>query len=121
MGKDLQNYLNEVDYRYLLTDYRPSQFALEFINFIKLVNGSEGEEHASPVIHYDMIDQLLVSRQNLFVSFRGSAKTSLIHEYMILYLAVYGRIPGFGSVDVGMYISDTIDNGIKSMRTNLQH
>ena len=121
MARDLVDYLNEVDYNYLLTDYKPSQFALEFITFIKLVNGTEGEEHPSPVIHYDMIDQLLVSRQNLFVSFRGSAKTSLIHEYMFLYLATYGRIPGFGEVDVAMYISDTIDNGVKSMRTNLQY
>jgi hypothetical protein len=121
MARDLVDYLNEVDYNYLLTDYKPSQFALEFITFIKLVNGTEGEEHSSPVIHYDMIDQLLVSRQNLFVSFRGSAKTTALHEYMFLYLATYGRVPGFGEVDVAMYISDTIDNGVKSMRTNLQY
>ncbi len=120
MSKDLETYLNEVDYNYLLTDYKPSQFALEFVTFIKLVNGSEGEEHASPVIHYDMIDQVITTRQNLFVSFRGSAKTTALHEYMILYLATYGRIPGFGEVDVGMYISDTMDNGVKSMRTNLE-
>lgn len=121
MSKDLEDYLNEVDYEYLLTDYKPSKFALEFVTFIKLVNGKEGEEHTSPVIHYDMIDQVVTTRQNLFVSFRGSAKTTALHEYMILFLATYGRIPGFGSVDVGMYISDTIDNGVKSMRTNLQY
>jgi hypothetical protein len=121
MSKDLETYLNEVDYEYLLTDYEPSQFALEFVTFIKLVNGKEGEEHSSPVIHYDMIDQVIAARQNLFVSFRGSAKTTALHEYMILYLATYGRIPGFGEVHVGMYISDTIDNGVKSMRTNLQY
>jgi len=119
--KDLESRLNEVDYSYLLTDYVPSQFALEFINFIKLVNGAEGEEHTSPIIHYVMIDQLLAARQNLFVSFRGSAKTAALHEYMFLYIATYGRIPGFGEVDVGMYISDTIDNGVKSMRTNLEY
>jgi phage terminase large subunit-like protein len=121
LSKDLEDYLNEVDYNYLLTDYVPSKFALEFVTFIKLVNGVEGEEHGSPVIHYDMIDQITTGRQNLFVSFRGSAKTTALHEYMILYLATYGRIPGFGEVDVGMYISDTIDNGVKSMRTNLQY
>ncbi len=121
MAKDLESYLNRVDYGYLENGYKPSKFALEFITFIKLVNGGEGEENASPVIHYDMIDQLVTSRQNLFVSFRGSAKTSLLHEYLILYLAVHGRIPGFGEVNVGMYISDTIDNGVKSMRTNLEY
>jgi predicted phage terminase large subunit-like protein len=117
---DLDERLNHVDYGYFDKDYRPSQFALQFINFVKLVNGPEGEENKSPIIHYDMIDQLLEDDQNLFVSFRGSAKTTALHEYMFLYLAVYGGIPGFGEVNVAMYISDTIDNGVKSMRTNLE-
>jgi hypothetical protein len=39
---------------------------------------------------------------------------------MILYLATYGKLPKFGQVDVGIYISDTMDNGVKSMRTNLE-
>lgn len=119
--KDLEWYLNRVDYKALLTDYQPSIFAFEYINFIKLVNGEAGEENKSPIIHYHMVDQLLLNRQNLFVAFRGSAKTTALHEYLILYLATYGRIPGFGEVDVGMYVSDTMDNGVKSMRTNLEH
>lgn len=270
---DLEERLNHIDYEALQTTYRPSQFAFEFINFIKLVNGGNGEENKSPLIHYDMLDQVTTARQNLFVSFRGSAKclsvdtnimspagllrlediavgdvildrngvpteviiasdifkdkpcyrielanghsfvatddhvhfverrtqnaerknvwveeqlttseiiaigrgrknylgwsiptygiaasdtrivdivpvdpvptkcigvasdthsyiteggyithnTSALHEYMILYLATYGEIPDFGEVNVGMYISDTIDNGVKSMRTNLEH
>ena len=118
---DLEERLNHVDYSAMQTTYRPSQFAFQFINFIKLVNGGNGEENKSPLIHYDMLDQIVTARQNLFVSFRGSAKTSALHEYMILYLATYGELPSFGQVNVGMYISDTIDNGVKSMRTNLEH
>lgn len=117
---DLEERLNNVDYDYLLNDYRPGQFAYEFINFIKLVNGEHGEENKSPIIHYDMLDQITESWQNLFVSFRGSAKTTALHEYMFLYLAVYGRVPGFGEVNVAVYVSDTIDNGVKSMRQNLE-
>ena len=94
------------------------------VNFIKLVNGSLGEENESPIIHYDMFDQLVafdsLFHQDLFVSFRGSAKTTALHEYLILYIATYGEIPGFGAIDVGMYISDTMENGIKSMRNNLE-
>lgn len=71
---DLEERLNHVDYEALQTTYRPSQFAFEFINFIKLVNGGNGEENKSPLIHYDMLDQVTAARQNLFVSFRGSAK-----------------------------------------------
>lgn len=117
---DLDERLNHVDYGYFSNRYVPSQFALEFIAFIKLVNGSMGEENKSPIIHYDMLDQLDEKDQNLFVSFRGSAKTTALHEYMILYIATYGGLPRFGTVDVGMYISDTIDNGVKSMRNNLE-
>lgn len=122
---DLEERLNHVDYRFMQTDYRPSVFAYQYVTFIKLVNGSAGEENKSPVIHYDMLDQVSTEsnkrfHQNLFVSFRGSAKTTALHEYMILYLAVYGRLPNFGPVNVGMYISDTMDNGVKSMRNNLE-
>lgn len=122
---DLEERLNNVNYSFLEDSYKPSEFALHFIAFIKLVNGPEGEEHKSPLIHYDMLDQLAIKPdkwfvQNLFVSFRGSAKTTALHEYMILYLATYGSIPGFGEVNVGMYISDTMENGVKSMRNNLE-
>lgn len=122
---DLDEMLNHVDYGFFDTDYVPTKLALQFVAFIKLVNGSMGEENKSPLIHYDMLDQLARDRttilmQNLFVSFRGSAKTTALHEYMILYLATYGKLPGFGSVNVGMYISDTMDNGVKSMRNNLE-
>lgn len=70
----LENLVNNVNYKRMLKHYVPSTFALEFINFIKLVNGTAGEENKTPVIHYHMLDQLLRSRDNLFVSFRGSAK-----------------------------------------------
>lgn len=122
---DLDDILNQVDYGYFEKDYVPTDFAFQFIAFVKLVNGSMGEENKSPLIHYDMIDQLSPPKptrfiQDLFVSFRGSAKTTALHEYMILYLATYGRLPNIGRINVGMYISDTMENGVKSMRNNLE-
>lgn len=120
-NKDLEDMLHEVSYSQFNEGYVPSKFALKFIAFIKLVNGSMGEENVSPVFHYDMLDQITQGRQNLFVCFRGGAKTSVIHEYMFLYIAVYGEVDGFGDVSVAMYVADTIDNGIKSMRQNLQY
>jgi predicted phage terminase large subunit-like protein len=118
---DFEKLLNLIDYTRFNSGYVPSRFALKFIAFIKLVNGSMGEENTSPLFHYDMLDTITESRQNLFVCFRGGAKTSVIHEYMFLYIAVYGDVDGFGAVDVAMYVADTIDNGIKSMRQNLQY
>jgi len=112
--------LNQVSYDFFQKTYVPTTAALEFITFIKLVNGPAGEENTSPVIHMDMIDAANSAGNNLYVSFRGSAKTSLLHEYMFLYIAVYGGFFNFGEVDVAMYVSDTIDNGVSSMRKQLE-
>lgn len=46
--------------------------------------------------------------------------TTIFGEYLILYIAVYGSIDGFGKVDLGLYVSDSIDNGVKNMRKNLE-
>ena len=118
--KELEDLINDVDYTWLNKEYIPDTPALNFLTFIKLVNGSEGEENKSPVIHLDMIDHAATHNDNLYVSFRGSAKTTALHEYMFLYLATYGDFFDFGEVNVAMYISDTNDNGVKSMRKNLE-
>ena len=117
---DVDSYLRSVNYA---DDglYIPSDFALEFITFIKLVNGSEGEENTTPVMHLKMLDNLDNGSKNVAnMIFRGGAKTTIMGEYLFLYLAVYGRLPKFGKVDVALYLSDSIDNGVKSMRKNLE-
>lgn len=118
--KEIGQWLKEVDYSDD-PNYIPSQFALEFLTFIKLVNGGEGEENVSPVIHLKMLDKLDGGLRNVAnMIFRGAGKTTLMAEYMILYLAVYGRLPAFGRVKLVLYVSDSIDNGVKSMRKNLE-
>jgi len=113
--KKVEQYLNKTSY-VLDTEYVPSEFALEFINFIKLVNGEEGEEHASPVIHYRMLDQLVYGGSNVCnMCARGTAKTTLLAEYLFLYLAVYGKLPEFGKINLALYVSDSIENGVKNM------
>lgn len=103
-------------------DYIPSKFALEFVNFIKLVNGSEGEENVTPILHYKMLDQVGGTKQNICnMVARGHAKTTIMGEYLFLYIAVYGSIPGFGAVPLALYVSDSIENGVKNMRKNLEY
>jgi predicted phage terminase large subunit-like protein len=46
--------------------------------------------------------------------------TTLMGEYLFLYIAVYGEIPNFGAIDLALYVSDSIENGIKNMRKNLE-
>lgn len=120
-NQSLEMLLREVDYIQMEKDYIPSQFAIKFINFIKLVNGEVGEENKSPIIHYDMLDTVRESVNTLIVSFRGSSKTTLMAEYMILYLATFGELDGFGDVSVGVYIGDTMENGAKNLRANIEH
>jgi len=118
--KTVVEWLNEVDYS-SFDGYVPSEFALEFINFIKMVNGDKGEENASPVIHYKWLDNLCNNNQDsIALCCRGFAKSAIFGEYLILFLAVYEGIPGFGKVDYGMYVSDSIDNGVKKMRGRVE-
>lgn len=116
----VEEYLNATDYS-ANDEYIPSEFALEFVTFIKLVNGVEGEEHKTPLIHYKMLDTLThMGARVINLCHRGAAKTTLMGEYLFLYLATYGELPGFGTVDLALYVSDSIENGVKNMRKNLE-
>lgn len=117
----VDEWLDNVEYHDDPT-YIPSLFALEFVNFIKLVNGAEGEENKTPVLHLKMLDQIAGDNMNIVnMLYRGSAKTTLMGEYLFLYLAVYGEIPGFGQINIAIYVSDSIENGVKNMRKNLEY
>lgn len=119
--KSVEDYLNKTFYG-ADASYIPSDFALEFINFIKLVNGAEGEEHKSPVVHYHMLDNVCGKKQKIVnMCSRGLSKTTLLGEYLFLYIAVYGLIPGFGKINLALYVSDSIENGVKNMRKNLEY
>jgi phage terminase large subunit-like protein len=116
----VEDYLNQTDYSFD-PKYVPSEFALEFVTFIKLVNGQQGEEHKTPITHYRMLDTITNGgRRIINLCHRGIAKTTLMGEYLFLYLAVYGEIPGFGKVNLALYVSDSIENGVKNMRKNLE-
>jgi phage terminase large subunit-like protein len=116
----VETYLNAVSYD-VPADYVPSEFALEFVSFIKLVNGGQGEENLTPLIHYYMLDTVVSGKNRITnMCHRGVAKTTIFGEYLFLYIAVYGEIPGFGPVSLALYVSDSIENGVKNMRKNLE-
>ena len=116
----VEQYLNATSYGDD-PNYVPSEFALEFVTFIKLVNGAQGEEHQTPVVHYRMLDTITRGgTQIINLCHRGIAKTTVMGEYLFLYLGVYGVLPGFGKVDLALYVSDSIENGVKNMRKNLE-
>ena len=62
----VDEWLNNVSYGTLNDGhYVPSIFALKFLNFMKLVNGSEGEENKTPVVHLVVLDQLAGTKQQI--------------------------------------------------------
>lgn len=119
----LDQWLDSVDYEALSKgDYLPSEFSLIFMNFIKLVNGAEGESHKTPPVHLKMLDKLGMSSSSQVANlcFRGAAKTTLFFEYLAPFLAIFQFLPNFGSLNSMIYVSDSMDNGVKSARKNLE-
>ena len=116
----VEAYLNTCSYT-VDPNYVPSDFALEFVSFIKLVNGGTGEENLTPLVHYYMLDTIADGGRRIAnLCHRGVAKTTVMGEYLFLYIGVYGELPGFGRVDLALYVSDSIENGVKNMRKNLE-
>lgn len=125
----LDEWLDNVDYSALNSStYVPTTFALTFMNWIKMVNGQEGESHKTPPVHLKMLDKIVqvnpITRAvNSYIAnlcFRGAAKTTLFMEYFVLFCAHFGYIPNFGKVEGMIYVSDSMDNGVKSARKNIQ-
>jgi predicted phage terminase large subunit-like protein len=47
--------------------------------------------------------------------------TTLFAEYLILYMAAFGVMPGFGKVSLMLYVTDSIENGVKNLRRNVEY
>lgn len=115
--------LAQVDYRRLAdpAQYTPTFFAWQFVNFIKKVNGEEGEENSTPLFHYAVLDS--IGRREPRIAnliFRGSGKTTVIGEYSPFFIAIHGGYHANHPLFFGLYVTDSIDNGVKSMRNNLE-
>jgi predicted phage terminase large subunit-like protein len=120
--KTVDHWLNEVNYTDLNSgSYVPSGFSLVFMNMVKLINGEQGESHKTPVVHLKMLDKIVSPIHRIAnLCHRGIAKTTLFFEYLIFFLAIFRELPGFGELDSMIYVSDSIDNGVKSARKNIE-
>lgn len=70
--KTVDQYLNELSYDDL-NQYIPSEFALNMVNLIKLIEGGE-PENKTPVVHYKFIDMLIKPGNTVNMCHRGFAK-----------------------------------------------
>lgn len=119
----VEEHLNGVDY----SDngsYIPTKFSAGFLAFIQMANDGN-LENKSPVIHYKVIDKFdaphnVNAGRIINLMHRGLAKTTLV-RYLILYIAAFGELPHFGHVGLAIYVSDSIENGVKNMRKNLEY
>jgi phage terminase large subunit-like protein len=118
----LDEWLDQVNYVELNSGlYVPSDFALLFMNFIKLVNGGQGESHTTPPVHLKMLDKVIDGHDYIVnLCFRGAGKTAVFMEYLTLFIAWWGSLPSFGLVEGMIYVSDSMDNGVKSARKNIE-
>jgi phage terminase large subunit-like protein len=121
--QEIDQWLDTVNYTVLNSpNYMPTEFSLIFMNWIKLVNGGTGESHKTPPVHLAMLDKVAqgVSDYIANLCFRGAAKTTLFMEYLTLFVAHMGYLPNFGRVEGMIYVSDSMDNGVKSARKNIE-
>ena len=125
--------LDNVDLNF--TGYVPSPLAIEFFNFIRLTLGEE-PENSNPLAHYFLIDVIFMQstvteyftqRGIDYEEFKGRtvvlccrefAKSTLIGTFVPLYVAWKGELPGFGKVNYGLYVGDSMNNNVQTtMRT----
>lgn len=120
IAKKVAEYLNEVRYGDDAT-YIPSVFALEMLNLIKLISGSDAI-NVTPTVHLKMLDSFIDNSglDVINLCHRGLGKSTLL-EFLIFRIALYGELPNLGRVPYMLYVSDSIDNGIKKMRKSLEY
>lgn len=97
-------------------NYIPSQEALKFIAFVRAAGV---EDNANAELHYRLADKYFSNdKQVLIEAFRGSAKSTMM-EWLIIYIAALGELPGFGKVEFIAFIGDSMENGVKNAFRNI--
>ena len=117
--------------------YIPSVVSIEFFNFIRLTLGEE-PENANSLAHYFLVDvifmqdsvkEYLIARGIDYDSLKGRttvlccrefAKSTIIGSFVPLYMAWKGELPGFGAVNYGIYVGDSMRNNVKTTMNTIE-
>lgn len=116
----LDTLLDAVNYKDI-DNYVPSVEAVQFLNVCKLIDGGN-PENKTPVAHLRFLDLMFEDDEDVInLCFRGFAKTTVMRR-IILYTAIFGRLPYVNApkFTYGLYVSDTMENGVKKMRENIE-
>ncbi len=117
--------------------YTPSLVAIEFFNFIRLTLGEEPENENS-LAHYFLVDVIFmqdtvrdylmlrgidydsVKGRTAVLCCREFAKSTIIGSFVPLYIAWKGELPGYGKVNYGLYIGDSMRNNVKTTMNTIE-
>ena len=117
--------------------YIPSVVSIEFFNFIRLTLGEE-PENANSLAHYFLVDvifmqdsvkEYLTARGIDYDSLKGRttvlccrefAKSTIIGSFVPLFMAWKGELPGFGAVNYGIYVGDSMRNNVKTTMNTIE-
>ena len=83
-AKTVEEYLREVDYEAWEKSYVPSEFALKYMNFVKMVNAGKEDIQTSPLFHYRMVESLGSSNMRIAnLCLRGAGKALEVNTPII--------------------------------------
>lgn len=117
--------------------YIPSAVAFEFFSFIRLALGEE-PENSNPLAHYFLIDTIFqqpnveyyykergvnydhLKGKTAVMCTREFAKSVLVGTYIPLFMAWRGDIPGYGKVNYGLYIGDSMRNNVRTTLNTIE-
>ena len=112
--KTVEQYLDEVDYSF--KDYIPTEASLEFMIYVKLIEDGK-LEYSSPQAHLRLLDTIYGKAKRISIlCFRGFAKTTLVCIYLPLITAIKGKMVGFGDVNYMLFVLNSFDEGVKTVR-----
>ena len=127
---NVDNALDVVDLTF--KNYTPSRDAIDFFNIVRMVMG-EDPEVGNSKMQYFLVDMVFgnVKRENFpysdeinskirlnskkiaIIASRFSAKSTIITAFMPIYIAVTGKLPGFGNVMFWVGFGDSQQAGAK--------
>ena len=100
------------DYR---IPYLPKDMSARFFSWVNL--HITRESNKTPRMHYQMIDELLTEDQNVqAMVHRGGAKSTVLTNYLPIYVACHGELPNFGVVHNLIIFSATIEQAIDQLK-----
>ena len=94
---------------------KASKFRAQPRQYMSITDISRIADEPSQCISIDSPDKLFLTDNYI-----PTHNTTLFAEYLILFCAAFGYVPGFGKTNLILYVTDSIENGVKNLRRNVE-